>query len=102
MDTIDITPTPLEYARIAERIIEGGYELGTSELTNYQIIWAWQAAEQAATRIGDPLHELPRRLAKELVRLYLARARHQPAQIITAETTYDDLKALAEGTKQTR
>ena len=42
METIDLTPTPLEYARIAQRLIEGAYGLDTpAPLTNYQVLWAW-------------------------------------------------------------
>ena len=49
METIDLTPTPLEYARIAQRMIEGAYGLDApAGLTNYQVLWAWQAAENTA------------------------------------------------------
>ncbi|WP_458040402.1 MULTISPECIES: hypothetical protein [Bacteria] len=91
METIDLTPSPLGYATIALRIIEGGYDLDAQNLTNYQALWAWQAAENAAPLIGDPLHELPRKLATELLRFYLARAHTRPAIVITSDTTYEDL-----------
>ena len=94
METIDLTPTPLEYARIAQRMIEGAYGLDADQgLTNYQVLWTWQAAENAAEFIGAPLRELRRGLAEELLRHYLARAAGRPAIVITADTTYDDLKA---------
>ena len=94
METIDLTPTPLEYARIAQRMIEGAYGLDAGQgLTNYQVLWAWQAAENAADFIGAPLHEVRRTLAEELLRHYLARSAQRPAIVITADTTYDDLKA---------
>ena len=95
METIDLTPTPLEYARIARRMIEGAYGLDApAGLTNYQVLWAWQAAENTAEFIGaSTLAELRRGLAEELLRHYLARAQDRPAIVITTETTYDDLKA---------
>lgn len=94
METIDITPTPLEYARVAHRMIEGAYGLDPDQgLTNYQVLWTWQAAENAAEFIGAPLHELRRGLAAELLRHYLTRAAARPAIVITAATTYDDLNA---------
>ncbi|WP_293787984.1 hypothetical protein [uncultured Aeromicrobium sp.] len=94
METIDLTPTPLEYANIAQRLIEGAYGLNApTGLTNYQVLWAWQAAENAAEFIGAPLHELRRGLAEELLRHYLNRASNRPAIVITRETTYADLSA---------
>lgn len=94
METIDLTPTPLEYARIAQRLIEGAYGLDApGPLTNYQVLWAWQAAENAANFIGAPLHDLRRGLAEELLRFYLGRASTRPAIVITQGTTYDDLSA---------
>ena len=96
METIDLTPTPLEYARIAQRMIEGAYGLDAPEggLTNYQVLWAWQAAENTAEFIGESsLAELRRGLAEELLRHYLTRAQDRPAIVITTDTTYDDLKA---------
>ncbi len=96
METIDLTPTPLEYARIAQRMIEGAYGLDApAGLTNYQVLWAWQAAENAANFIGAPLHDLRRGLAEELLRHYLARASNRPAIVITADTTYGALNAEA-------
>ena len=92
METIDLTPTPLEYANIAQRLIEGAYGLDApAPLTNYQVLWAWQAAENTATFIGAPLHELRRGLAQELLRHYLNRASNRPAIVITRDTTYDTL-----------
>ena len=94
METIDLTPTPLEYARIAQRLIEGAYGLDTpAPLTNYQVLWAWQAAGNAADFIGAPLHELRRGLASELIRFYLDRAQNRPAIVITDTTTYDELNS---------
>ena len=88
METIDLTPTPLEYARIAQRMIEGAYGLDApAGLTNYQVLWAWQAAENTAEFIGaSSLAELRRGLAEELLRHYLIRAQDRPAIVITAET----------------
>lgn len=44
-------------------------------LTNYQVRWAWQAAENTAEFIGaSSLAELRRGLAEELLRHYLTRA----------------------------
>ncbi|MBT8798413.1 hypothetical protein [Microbacterium flavum] len=96
METIDLTPTPLEYANIAQSLIEGAYGLDAPEggLTNYQVLWAWQAAENTAEFIGaSSLADLRRGLAAELLCHYLARAAGRPAIVITTETTYDDLKA---------
>lgn len=94
METIDITPTPLEYARIAQRLIESAYGLDApAPLTNYQVLWAWQAAENAAEFIGAPLHELRRGLATELLRHYLTRASNRPAIVIAEDTSYDELTA---------
>ena len=39
------------------------------------------------------MEKLRRGLAEELLRHYLIRAQDRPAIVITAETTYDDLKA---------
>lgn len=91
MDTIDITPTPVELAAIAQRIITAAYGLECHDLTKYQVIWAWTAAEHAAERIGTPIQDLPARLGCELLRMYLARARAIPDRPITDETTYDQL-----------
>lgn len=94
METIDLTPTPLEYANIAHRLIEGAYGITTpAPLTNYQVLWAWQAAENAAETLGAPLHELRTALATELLRYYITRAATQPAIVITKTTTYEDLSA---------
>ncbi|MBN9216231.1 MAG: hypothetical protein J0J04_15760 [Microbacterium sp.] len=96
METIDLTPTPLEYANIAQRLIEGAYGLDApTGLTNYQVLWAWQSAENTAKFIGAPLHELRRGLAEELLRHYIVRASNRPAIVITRETTYDSLNAEA-------
>ena len=86
---------PLEYARIARRMIEGAYGLDApAGLTNYQVLWAWQAAENTAEFIGaSSLADLRRGLAEELLRHYLTRAQDRPAIVITTDTTYDDLKA---------
>ena len=66
METIDLTPTPLEYARIAQRMIEGAYGLDApAGLTNYQVLWTWQAAENTAEFIrASPLADLRRGLAR--------------------------------------
>ena len=96
METIDLTPTPLEYANIAHRLIEGAYGLDApTGLTNYQVLWAWQAAENTAEFIGAPLHELRRGLGEELLRHYLNRAAGRPAIVITRDTTYAGLNAEA-------
>tara|TARA_R100000365_G_scaffold3528_1_gene11906 strand:+ start:14182 stop:14478 length:297 start_codon:yes stop_codon:yes gene_type:complete len=91
-ESIDITPTPAEAARIARLLTENAYELPTNGLGDYQLLWAWSQAEAAADRIEAPLAELPRRLGKELLRLYLARAHHVPDKPITDITGYDDLE----------
>jgi len=90
-DTIDVTPTPAEYARIARTLIENAYETGTADLTDCQVLWAFQSADQAARRIDAPLGEIPRRLGRELIRLYTGRARQVDDRPITADTTYADL-----------
>ncbi|KHK98849.1 hypothetical protein LK09_08250 [Microbacterium mangrovi] len=97
MDTIDITPTPVELAAIAQRIITAAYGLECHELTKYQVIWAWTAAEHAAERIGTPIQDLPARLGCELLRMYLNRAHTIPDRPITAETTYNELNQRIAG-----
>ena len=63
-------------------------------LTNYQVLWAWQAAENTAEfSVASSLAELRRGLAEELLRHYLTRAQDRPAIVITTDTTDDDLKA---------
>ena len=91
MDTIDITPTPVELAAIAQRIITAAYGLECHGLTKYQVIWAWTAAERAAERIGTPIQDLPVRLGCELLRMYVARARAIADRPVADGTTYADL-----------
>ena len=91
METIDVTPTPAEYAAIAERIIYAAYGLDCIELSRYQVIWAWSAAEHAAERIGTPIQDLPRSLGRELLRMYLVRARAVDERPITNDTTFEQL-----------
>ena len=95
MDTVDITPTPVEYAAIAQRIITAAYGLECHDLTKYQVIWAWTAAERAAERIGTPIQDLPSRLGCELLRMYLARAHTVTDRPVTVSTTYADLNGAA-------
>ena len=97
MDTIDITPTPIEYAAIAQRIITAAYGLDCHDLTRYQVIWAWAATEHAAERIGHPIQDLPSRLGCELLRMYLARAHTIADRPVTPDTTYEQLNHPAAG-----
>ncbi len=92
MDSIDITPTPAEAARIARLLTQEVYELRTDGLGDYQLLWTWSQAEAAADRIEAPLNDLPRPLGKELLRLYLGRAAQIPDRPITETTTYDELE----------
>ena len=104
VDELAAHVSPIDYDVVAAREKEVRHDVmahiyaygldAPAGLTNYQVLWAWQAAENTAEFIGaSSLAELRRGLAEELLRHYLARAQDRPAIVITAETTYDDLKA---------
>jgi hypothetical protein len=92
--TIDVTPSPKEYARIARFLLANTYPAPVAGLTDYQVLWAWNECEISVRRIGEKLHELPNPLVRELARLYVGRAAKIKDYPLTEATTYAELNAI--------
>jgi len=94
METIDITPSPLEAARTIAYILRGAYGLGTlvDKATDYQLLLGWKQYENVTEALDINPNEGTKSLHKEILRLKLQEAIELGKDVpIDAETTYADI-----------